>query len=110
VLAREIMAQVEAGIPVLPVPLISLILVDNAPLRAMELNAAFVAVMQAVEPEYLQTTPEAWTEAAEAGVLNLVQRKLIVHEAGRYIVTEKGKSVLPYYAASLSHIPKKFIK
>jgi hypothetical protein len=43
-------------------------------------------------------------------VLNLVQRKLIVHEAGRYIVTEKGKSVLPYYAASLSHISKKLIK
>ena len=110
VLAREIMAQVEAGIPVLPVPLVSLILVNNAPLRAMELNAAFVAVMQAVEPEYLQTTPEAWAEAAEAGVRNLMQRKLIVHEAGRYIVTEKGKSVLPYYAASLSHISKKLIK
>ena len=110
VLAREIMAQVEAGIPVLPVPLISLILVNNAPLRAMELNAAFVAVMQTVEPEYLQATPEAWAEAAEAGMLNLVQRKLIVHEAGRYIVTEKGKSVLPYYAASLSHISKKLIK
>ena len=110
VLAREIMAQVEAGIPVLPIPLISLILVNNAPLRAMELNAAFVAVMQAVEPEYLQTTPEAWAEAAEAGVRNLMQRKLIVHEAGRYIVTEKGKSVLPYYAASLSHISKKLIK
>ena len=110
VLAREIMAQVEAGIPVLPVPLISLILVNNARLRAMELNAAFVAVMQAVEPEYLQSTPEAWAEAVETGVLNLVQRKLIVHEAGRYIVTEKGKSVLPYYAASLSHISKKLIK
>ena len=110
VLAREIMAQVEAGIPVLPVPLVSLILVNNAPLRAMELNAAFLAVMQAVEPEYLQTTPEAWAEAAEAGVRNLMQRKLIVHEAGRYIVTEKGKSVLPYYAASLSHISKKLIK
>ena len=110
VLAREIMAQVEAGIPVLPVPLVSLILVNNASLRAMELNAAFVAVMQAVEPEYLQTTPEAWAEAAEAGVRNLMQRKLIVHEAGRYIVTEKGKSVLPYYAASLSHISKKLIK
>ena len=110
VLAREIMVQVEAGIPVLPVPLISLILVNNAPLRAMELNAAFAAVMQAVNPEYLQTTREAWAEAAEAGVLNLVQRKLIVHEAGRYIVTEKGKSVLTYYAASLSHMPKKLIR
>lgn len=110
VLAREIMVQVEAGIPVLPVPLISLILVNNAPLRAMELNAAFAAVMQAVNPEYLQTTREAWAEAAEAGVLNLVQRKLIVHEAGRYIVTEKGKSVLTYYAASLSHMSKKLIR
>ena len=107
VLAREIMVQVEAGISVLPVPLISLILVNNAPLRAMELNAAFAAVMQAVNPEYLQTTREAW---AEAGVLNLVQRKLIVHEAGRYIVTEKGKSVLTYYAASLSHMSKKLIR
>jgi predicted transcriptional regulator len=76
----------------------------------MELNAAFVAVMQAVEPEYLQSTPEAWAEAAETGVLNLMQRKLIVHEAGRYIVTEKGKSVLPYYAASLSIYQKKLIK
>jgi glycerol-3-phosphate O-acyltransferase len=106
VLAREIMAQVEAGIPVLPVPLISLILIQKAPLRALELNAAFVAVMQAVEPEYLPATPDAWTEAAEAGVLNLMQRKLVVHDAGRYVITEKGKSVLPYYAASLSHISK----
>ena len=106
VLASEIMAQVEAGIPVLPVPLISLILINKAPLRALELNAAFVAVMQAVEPEYLPATPDAWTEAAEAGVLNLMQRKLIVHDAGRYVITEKGKSVLPYYMASLSHISK----
>ena len=79
---------------------------QKAPLRALELNAAFVAVMQAVEPEYLPATPDAWTEAAEAGVLNLMQRKLIVHDAGRYVITEKGKSVLPYYAASLSHISK----
>jgi len=43
-------------------------------------------------------------------MLNLVQRKLIEHEAGRYIVTEKGKSVLPYYAASPSHISYKLIK
>ncbi|MDA8817385.1 1-acyl-sn-glycerol-3-phosphate acyltransferase [Planktomarina sp.] len=102
VLAREIMVQVEAGIPVLPDPLISLILVNNAPLRAMKLNAAFAAV----KPEYLQNTPVAWAEAAEVAVLNLVQRKLIVHEAGRYIITEKGKSVLTYYAACLSHILK----
>jgi glycerol-3-phosphate O-acyltransferase len=104
------MAQVEAGIPVLPVPLISLILVNNAPLRAMELNAAFVEVMQAVEPEYLQSHSGGLGGGGGAGVLNLMQRKLIVHEAGRYIVTEKGKSVLPYYAASLSHISKKLIK
>jgi glycerol-3-phosphate O-acyltransferase len=107
VLAREIMAQVEAGIPILPVPLISLILIHKAPLRALELTAAFVEVMQAVEPEYLQATPEAWAEAAEAGVLNLMQRKLIVQDGGRYVITEKGKSVLPYYAASLSHISEK---
>jgi len=107
VLAREIMAQVEVGIPVLPVPLISLILIHKAPLRALELTAAFVEVMQAVEPEYLQATPEAWAEAAEAGVLNLMQRKLIVQDGGRYVITEKGKSVLPYYAASLSHISEK---
>ena len=79
---------------------------QKAPLRALELNAAFVAVMQAVEPEYVPATPDAWTEAAEAGVLNLMQRKLIVHDAGRYVITGKGKSVLPYYAASLSHISK----
>jgi glycerol-3-phosphate O-acyltransferase len=107
VLAREIMAQVEAGIPVLPVPLISLILIHKAPLRALELTAAFAEVMQAVEPEYLQATPEAWAEAAEAGVLNLMQRKLIVQDGGRYVITEKGKFVLPYYAASLSHISEK---
>jgi glycerol-3-phosphate O-acyltransferase len=107
VLAREIMAQVEAGIPVLPVPLISLILIHKAPLRALELTAAFVEVMQAVEPEYLQATPEAWAEAAEAGVLNLMQRKLIVQDGGRYVITAKGESVLPYYAASLSHISEK---
>ena len=109
-LAREIMAQVEAGIPVLPVPLISLILIHKAPLRALELTAAFVEVMQAVEPEYLQATPEAWAEAAEAGVLNLMQRKLIVQDGGRYVITEKGKFVLSYYVASLSNISEKLIE
>ena len=104
------MAQVEAGTPVLPVPLISLILLNKAPIRALELDAAFAKVMQAVEPEYVQATPQAWAAATEAGVLNLMQRTLIVHDAGRYVITEKGKSVLPYYAASLSHLPKNLIK
>ena len=60
--------------------------------------------------EYLEATPGVWAEAAAAGVLNLMQRKLIVHDRGRYVITEKGKFVLSYYVASLSNISEKLIE
>ena len=101
------MAQVEVGIFVLPVSLISLMLFNKDPKWELELNSAFQAVMEAVEPEYSEATPDVWAEAAAAEVLNLIQRKLIVHDGGRYVITEKGKFVRSYYVASLSNISKK---
>ena len=54
------------------------------------------------------SSPGVWAEAAAAGVLNLMQRKLIVHDRGRYVITEKGKFVLSYYyVASLFNISEK---
>ncbi|MDT2071231.1 MAG: hypothetical protein RMX67_07860 [Planktomarina sp.] len=76
------MAQVEVGIFVLPVSLISLMSFNKDPKWELELNSAFQAVMEAVEPEYSEATPDVWAEAAAAEVLNLIQRKLIVHDGG----------------------------
>ena len=64
--------------------------------------------MEAVELEYLEATPDVWAKVAAAGVLNLMQRKLIVHDGGRHVITEKGKFVLSYYyVASLFNISEK---
>ncbi|MDG1239869.1 MAG: hypothetical protein P8N59_03485 [Planktomarina sp.] len=76
------MAQVEVGIFVLPVSLISLMSFNKDLKWELELNSAFQAVMEAVEPEYSEATPDVWAEAAAAEVLNLIQRKLIVHDGG----------------------------
>ena len=73
------MAQMEVGIFVLPVSLISLMLFNKDLKWELELNSAFQAVMEAVEPEYSEATPDVWAEAAAAEVLNLMQRKLIVY-------------------------------
>ena len=107
-LGRHLMEQVGRLIPVLPVPLVAHVLVqDLARARSeFELKAEVGALVRQLEAAGARLyVPRAdWDYAVGAGLRMLVQRHLVREVQGIFTPDEREAPLLHYYANSIAHL------
>lgn len=102
--AAELMQRIGNVIPVLPVPLVASVLVREGPLAREDLDIKAVAAMKAFNEGHVHVPRSDSEYGVEVGIRNLMRRQLIAEENGKIAITQKGKDVVPYYAATLEHL------
>lgn len=102
-LAREMMARIEAVMPVLPVPLVAGILLDAAPLPPGRIEIRVAARLAMLQARGI-ALPRRDAARVTADALELLgQRGLLVEEAGGLRPAPGAEAVLGFYAASIAH-------
>lgn len=102
--ADELITRIGDVVPVLPVPLVASILVEQGPMTRDALEAQVATRLGQYEEGYVHVArgDEAYT--ADVGIRGLMRRALIAQTDGVIDITPKGRDVVPYYAATLSHL------
>jgi glycerol-3-phosphate O-acyltransferase len=109
-LGRHLMEQVGRLIPVLPVPLVAQVMVqDLSRARSeFELKSEVGALVQQLEAAGARLyVPRAdWDYAVSAGLRMLVQRHLVKEDKGIFRPNPQEAPLLQYYANSIGHLLK----
>ena len=107
-LGHHLMAEVGRLIPVLPVPLVAAVLL-NEPLRPyslFDLKSAVGALVSRLEARgaRLYVPRQDWDYAVTAGLRMLTQRHLVDEVDGLYSARSDEQPLLRYYANSIAHL------
>jgi glycerol-3-phosphate O-acyltransferase len=101
-LGHELMARIAVHVPALSVPLVSRVLLRGADSR----DAALTAVQQAFDTLAGVTPQQDAAATCEAGLAQLLLRRLVAEGDGRLTLADGAEEVLRYYAASIEqHFP-----
>ena len=107
-LGRHLMAQVGDLIPVLPVPLVASIMVQDLSRSrsGFEIKAEVGALVERLQADGARLyLPRAdWDYAIEAGLRMLVQRHLVSDRQGIFTPVAAEGPLLQYYANSIAHL------
>lgn len=104
-LASKVMQRIAQEVPVLPVPLVATALLDaRGPLSQEDLETAVSKLMDALPNAHVHIPRDDRGYATEVGLRNLRRRHLVDEVDGRFSVSQEGRSVVEYYAASISHL------
>lgn len=104
-LASELMRRVAAEVPVLPVPLVAAaILKADAPLNRAELELAARNLVSDLPQAHLHMPRQDTGYLVEAGLRLLLQRHLVQERDGMLQLVPAQRSVVEYYAASITHL------
>ncbi len=106
VLARTLMARIRAVVPVLPVPVVAMVMLeaDNRP-RA-EIAARFAELVSDMEARGAHThMPRGDLDyAVDVGLQLMEQRGNLIKADGLYRINPKDRPILTYYANSIAHL------
>lgn len=104
-LGSALMGQINAVVPVLPVPLLAIVFEDaNAALTRAEVLAGFEAQLARLPQDrakFMRTAPE---EALDSALKTLVGRKVVRESDGTYFVPDQQRALLGFYANSIRHL------
>jgi glycerol-3-phosphate O-acyltransferase len=111
-LGRHLMQAVGGLIPVLPVPLVATVLLQQTGrgvdqgIGALELKAAVIDRVRSLEARnaHLYLPRGDWDYAISAGLRMLTSRHLVDEQAGLYRARPSELRLLRYYANSIAHL------
>jgi len=107
-LGRHLMDQVGRLIPVLPVPLVATVLLQQGEraIGELELKSAVGELVRRLEARgaRLYVPRSDWDYAVSAGLRMLVQRHLVEADDGLYRMRSSEAALLRYYANSIAHL------
>ncbi len=107
-LGRHLMAQVGLLIPVLPVPLVATVLLDNLarPISELDLKSSVSARVRELEAggARIYVPRGDWDYAVSAGLRMLTLRHLVDERDGLFAARAGEEPLLRYYANSIAHL------
>jgi glycerol-3-phosphate O-acyltransferase len=107
-LGRHLMDQVGLLIPVLPVPLVATVLLNDMtrPLGALDIKTAVGELVRRLEARgaRLYVPRSDWDYAVGAGLRMLTLRHLVDERDGMYLARPAEEPLLRYYANSIEHL------
>jgi len=108
-LGAHLMAQVEAVVPVLPVPLVATVLHEQSEISESELFRRVAERRKLLEATgiHAHLPREDVDYATKVGLRSLILRKIVSRNGDNIVVTEADKPMIAFYAASIAaHLAK----
>lgn len=102
-LAEMLMRRIAEIIPVLPVPLVSHLLLEQS-LSEANLQARFNAAQSELQHAHIHLPHQDLTYAMQYGLERLTKRGLVESQSGVLKITEDGRALVEYYANSIKHL------
>lgn len=104
-LARDLMARIAAVVPVLPVPLVALALIraDRALGRA-DLQDLCAKMLAGAPRAHMHLPRDDLAYAVRFGVAALRKRGMLRETDGTYVLEDRDRPVVAFYAASVAHL------
>jgi glycerol-3-phosphate O-acyltransferase len=103
-LAKTLMKQIGAIVPVLPVPAVSWLLLKNGPMTRAEVETGLSQIVVELPKAHIHLPRDDRDYAAEVGLRNLTERKILTVEDGKYTPNPENVELLMYYANSIRHL------
>lgn len=103
-LAQELMARIGAIVPVLPVPLVSWLFVENGNMTRGEVEVGLSALMARLPTAHIHLPRDNRDYAAEVGLRHLSERRILREKGGQYVPDPDQMAILHYYANSIRHL------
>jgi len=103
-LAKALMTQIGAIVPILPVPAVSWLVLKNGPQTHEEVETGLSRMISDLPEAHIHMPRDDRTYAAEVGLRNLVERKILTLKDGKYIANPDHTDLLTYYASSIRHL------
>lgn len=104
-LGVQLMRQINAVVPILPVPLMSVVFeAAQGPMTREEVGAAFAARLAALPEGRAQFMRDAPDEAIESALKTLVGRRVLTERNGAFGVNADQAEILRFYANSIRHL------
>lgn len=103
-LARMLMRDIGAIVPILPVPLVAWLVMQNGPMTREEIELGFAKVLNMNPDAHTHLPRNNRDYAVEVGVRQLVERKILRSERGRYVPDAGQVDILRFYANSIRHL------
>ncbi|ETX15097.1 glycerol-3-phosphate O-acyltransferase [Roseivivax halodurans JCM 10272] len=103
-LGTELLSRIGAVTPVLPVPMVAHLLLSEGPLDRAGLECAFGKAVEGLKGGTVHLPRGQRDYAVEFGLRTLIEREIAEEAEGGYRVTESGRALAEYYAASIAHL------
>lgn len=104
VISTELMDRIGKVMPVLPVPLVASLLIEQPAWSKIALREAVLKRMDQLEGGHLHIPRDDTDYALDYGLRNLASRNIITVTDDTISLNEDSRDLLKYYAASLSHL------
>ncbi len=106
-LAEKVMERIREVVPVLPVPLVSAILIEQDGLTLSEITRRFAALVSQLEAarKHVHLPREDMDYTVEVGLRTLTLRQIVsLDPDGTYRVNPEETALLAFYANSIAHL------
>lgn len=103
-LAEELMSRIGDIVPVLPVPLVAWLFLENGAMTRAQVETALSKLIAHLPTAHIHLPRDNRDYAAEVGLRQLVERKIVVEENGKFVPVPSEKEVLEFYANSIGHL------
>ncbi len=105
-LARTLMDRIRAVVPVLPVPVVAAVLLEQDGRTRDEIAARFAALVADMEAQgaHIHMPRGDLDYAVEVGLRLLELRRIVTSGDGRFRINPPDRPILVYYANSIAHL------
>jgi glycerol-3-phosphate O-acyltransferase len=103
-LARALSRRIGEIIPVLPVPLVAWLLLRDGPMTRGEIETGFGEILEEIPTASVHLPRAKLDYAVEVGLRNLLRRKILKQDGGRYVPVAAERDLLLFYANSIRHL------
>ncbi len=103
-LARMLIRNIGAIVPVLPVPLVAWLILRDGPLTRDEIERGFSTVLDQIPDAHMHLPRNNRDYAVEVGLRLLVERRILRADGDRFVAVDDQMDMLCYYANSIRHL------
>lgn len=103
-LAERLIAEIGAIVPLLPVPVVSWLLLENGPMTRSEVAAEVGRILQDYPEAYIHLPRDNLDYSVEVGLRNLIERRILKLENDVYSIAPEQIEMVQYYANSIQHL------
>jgi len=103
-LAEALMQKIGEIVPILPVPAVCWLISKNGPMTHAEVEHGMSQMIVDLPEAHIHVPRDDQTYAAEVGLRNLIERKLLTLHDGLYTASPEHTDLIDYYANSIRHL------